>query len=67
MISVTINGTAREFPAEIDLDSLLELLSLPRQRVAVELNHVVVRRTDWPETRLSDGDKLEVVHFVGGG
>lgn len=67
MISVTINGTAREVPAEIDLDSLLELLSLPRQRVAVELNHVVVRRTDWPETRLSDGDKLEVVHFVGGG
>lgn len=67
MISVTINGTAREVPAEIDLDSLLELLALPRQRVAVELNHVVVRRTDWPETRVSDGDKLEVVHFVGGG
>lgn len=67
MISVTINGTAREVPAEIDLDSLLEFLALPRQRVAVELNHVVVRRTDWPETRLSDGDKLEVVHFVGGG
>jgi sulfur carrier protein len=67
VISVTINGTTREVPAEIDLDSLLELLSLPRQRVAVELNHVVVRRTDWPETRVSDGDKLEVVHFVGGG
>lgn len=67
MISVTINGTTREVPAEIDLDSLLELLALPRQRVAVELNHIVVRRTDWPETRVSDGDKLEVVHFVGGG
>lgn len=67
MISVTINGTTREVPAEIDLDSLLELLALPRQRVAVELNHVVIRRTDWPETRVSDGDKLEVVHFVGGG
>ena len=67
MISVTINGEAREVPAEIRLDQMLELFSLPRQRIAVELNNVVVRRTDWPDTIVREGDKVEVVHFVGGG
>jgi thiamine biosynthesis protein ThiS len=67
VISVTINGEVREVPSEIDLDRLLELFSLPRQRVAIELNHGVIRRADWPQTLVSDGDKIEVVHFVGGG
>ncbi|MBP6005199.1 MAG: sulfur carrier protein ThiS [Pyrinomonadaceae bacterium] len=66
-INITLNGETREVPAEVDLDHLLELFSLPKQRVAIELNHAVVRRTDWPTTEVRDGDKLEVVHFVGGG
>jgi thiamine biosynthesis protein ThiS len=36
-------------------------------RVAVELNRELIPRDQWPSTRLSDGDKLEIVHFVGGG
>lgn len=36
-------------------------------RVAVELNRDIVPRDRWPETRLNEGDRLEVVHFVGGG
>jgi len=67
VISVVINGEPREVPHEIDLDRLLELFSLPRQRVAIELNNTVVRRAAWPTTQVADGDKIEVVHFVGGG
>jgi thiamine biosynthesis protein ThiS len=67
MISVLINGEMREVPEGVDLGSLLELFSLPQQRVAVELNKTVVRRADWPQIAISDGDRLEVVHFVGGG
>jgi thiamine biosynthesis protein ThiS len=67
VISVTINGEKREVPEGVHLDHLLELFSLPRQRVAVELNHNVVRRVDWPATLIGDGDRIEVVHFVGGG
>jgi len=67
VISVTINGEKREVPGEIDLDQLLELFSLPKQRVAIELNQTVVRRSDWPSTKVRDNDKIEVIHFVGGG
>lgn len=66
-IKIFLNGEAREIPPEIDIGRLLELFSLPSQRVAIELNHQVIRRTDWPATELRDGDKLELVHFVGGG
>lgn len=66
-ITVYLNGEARQVPAETDLVQLLDQLSLPHQRVAIELNRSVVRRADWPETAVSDGDRIEVVHFVGGG
>ncbi|MBX7055641.1 MAG: sulfur carrier protein ThiS [Pyrinomonadaceae bacterium] len=66
-ITVYLNGEARQVPAETDLVQLLDQLSLPHQRVAIELNRSVVRRADWPETTVSDGDRIEVVHFVGGG
>ncbi len=67
MISVTVNGEDRKVPDQIDLDQVIDLFSLPKQRVAVELNKTVVRRADWSDTTLSDGDTLEIVHFVGGG
>jgi len=66
-INILLNGEEREVPGEIGLDQLLELFSLPRQRVAIELNNDVVRRADWPGTIVRDSDKIEVVHFVGGG
>lgn len=66
-IQIFLNGERREAPELIKMDQLLELFSLPKQRVAIELNKQVVRRTDWPTTDVSDGDKIEVVHFVGGG
>lgn len=67
VVNIFLNGESREIPAEIDLARLLEHFSLSSQRVAVELNHSVIRRTDWPTTIVRDGDQIEIVHFVGGG
>ena len=64
---VELNGEPKELPEGATLLTLIEQLSLAPERVAVELNRDVVRRADWPATRLSDGDRVEIVHFVGGG
>lgn len=67
MITIYLNGEARVIPAETDLARLLEVFALPSKRIAIELNKNVIRRSDWPATIIHEGDKLEVVHFVGGG
>ena len=64
---VELNGEPKEFEEGTTLSTLIEQLSLAPERVAVELNRDVVRRADWPATPLSDGDRVEIVHFVGGG
>jgi sulfur carrier protein len=66
-ISIFINGTAREVVSATDLAALLQQLSLAEKRVAVEMNGNVVPRAEWPETSVDEGDRLEIVHFVGGG
>lgn len=63
-----INGEEREFGAgELTLADLVEQLGMKSDRVAVELNRDIVSRERWPATALRDGDRLEIVHFVGGG
>ena len=64
---IRINGEVKEVPTGLDLASLLDHLSLSDQRVAVELNREVIRKIDWPATIISDEDRIEIVHFVGGG
>src|SRR6185437_118295 len=69
-MKVTINGREQEFPelqSDSSLHHLIELLQLKADRVAVERNGDIVPRANWTEVRLEDGDKLEVVQFVGGG
>ncbi len=66
-MKITVNGEIKELEDEVNLDRLLELFSLPSQRIAVELNREVVRRKDWPEIVIRDADRIEIVHFVGGG
>jgi thiamine biosynthesis protein ThiS len=69
-MKIQINGQVRTFPdgpAPFTLAALVEALSMKPDRVAVELNRAIVPRDRWGETQLSDGDRLEVVHFVGGG
>ena len=69
-MKLQINGEAREFsgsPDPFTLAALVETLGMKSDRVAVELNLDIVPRDRWADTQLNQGDKLEIVHFVGGG
>jgi thiamine biosynthesis protein ThiS len=66
-LRVYVNGESRDLPAPISLAELINQLGLPAARIAVELNRVVVRRSDWNTTTVQDEDRIEIVHFVGGG
>jgi thiamine biosynthesis protein ThiS len=67
LITIQLNGQPREVPEGSTLASLLAWLEIPADRVAVELNQAIVPRNLWPKTAIQAGDRLEVVHFVGGG
>jgi thiamine biosynthesis protein ThiS len=67
LITISLNGEVREAPENLTLEALLEWLKLPLDRVAVEVNREIVQRKRWVETPVRQGDRLEVVHFVGGG
>jgi thiamine biosynthesis protein ThiS len=54
-------------PEGLTLASLVDWLHLPADRVAIEHNLEIVSRKRWSETTIDEGDRLEVVHFVGGG
>ena len=64
---VFVNGDLKEFSSALTLAELIAQLDLPRARIAIELNREVVRRSDWGSTMLKDEDRIEIVHFVGGG
>lgn len=64
---VTVNGEGREVNDEATITALLGALGLSSERVAVERNREVVPRARHAETRLAEGDHLEIVRFVGGG
>ena len=67
---LVINGQERTFEAlgkDSTLDGLVAVLGLKGDRVAVERNGEIAARSEWPQTFLDDGDRLEIVQFVGGG
>lgn len=66
-MKVFINGEEKMVESGVTLTGLLSELGVSETRIAVELNEAVIRRRDWESTPVSDGDKIEVVHFVGGG
>ena len=66
-MQVVINGEDRNFEAPLTLAGLVQALGMKTDRVAVELNRDIVPRDQWDRTQLADGDRLEIVHFVGGG
>ena len=66
-LRIELNGEPKELEEGATLQTLVEHLSLAPERLAVEHNREVVRRADWPTHKLSDGDRVEIVHFVGGG
>jgi thiamine biosynthesis protein ThiS len=66
-LRITVNGSDRQLPAPATLADLLAHLSLDPRQVVVELNREIVRRARLAEVTLTDGDSVELVHFVGGG
>jgi sulfur carrier protein len=65
-----LNGQTREFEQlapGANLQDLIGELGLKGDRVAIEHNGSIIPRSEWADARLADGDRLEIVHFVGGG
>jgi thiamine biosynthesis protein ThiS len=67
MLRISVNGSPREVPAPATLADLLAHLALDPRQVVVELNREIVRRARLADVTLSEGDAVELVHFVGGG
>lgn len=66
-LTIVVNGEQAEVAEGVAVDKLIKELGLKPERLAIEVNRRIVRRADWPSTTLSEGDKVEIVHFVGGG
>jgi len=66
-MNLTINGEERQFDRTLTIDELLASLELDGSKVAVECNLAIVPKSIYSKTQLTDGDKLEIVHFIGGG
>ena len=70
VLSVQLNGQPRTFTdltSPADLASVINALNLKADRIAVEHNGEIVSRSAWAQVHVADGDRLEIVHFVGGG
>lgn len=66
-MKITLNGDPLELAGPLRVVELLAQLEIDPRRVAVEHNLTVLKRTAFETTRLSDGDEVEIVNFVGGG
>lgn len=66
-MKLTINGDNAHFDGAMTLKDLVFVLGIDPRKIAVERNFEIVPRSAYGETALSDGDRLEIVHFVGGG
>ena len=66
-MNLIINGEDRQFSSVSTVSALLAALGMKPDRVAVEVNRELIPRARWSATQLAEGDKLEIVHFVGGG
>lgn len=66
-ITLSLNGESKTYPAPLSVAQLLGRLELDTRKVAVERNEEIVPRSTYTQTGLRDGDRLEIVHFIGGG
>lgn len=66
-IEIHLNGAPRILQTTCTIAQLINDLELPEHQLAVEVNREIVRRSQWDERRLESGDRVEIVHFVGGG
>ena len=66
-MTLTVNGEARTFESLSSLSALVVALGLDGRKVAIERNLEIVPRSAYGRTPLADGDRIEIVHFIGGG
>jgi sulfur carrier protein len=70
LVTITVNGQARGLEGldgPVALGLVVEALGLKADRVAVECNGEIAPRAEWGSVHVTEGDRLEIVHFVGGG
>jgi thiamine biosynthesis protein ThiS len=66
-VNILINGEQHEFDEEKSLSALVAELGFQNKKIAVELNELIVPSGKYGETAVKDGDRLEIVHAIGGG
>ena len=66
-LKLIINGEERELETAMSLEALLKDLGITKGKVAIERNLEIVPRSLYASTQVADGDRLEIVHFIGGG
>jgi thiamine biosynthesis protein ThiS len=66
-MKVQINGEMRDFEAPMSVLQLLTVMNLPSHKIAVELNLEIVPKSAYHSQMVAAGDRIEIVHFIGGG
>ena len=66
-MNVLVNGESRELSSGMNVQRLLETLQIAPERVVVEVNLTILKRAQHSEVILGEGDRVEIVQFVGGG
>ena len=66
-MDISVNGETKTFDAPLSVADLLNLLGLPQQKIAVEHNLEIVPKSAYEKHMLVEGDRIEIVHFIGGG
>ena len=64
---IQLNGSPYEINTETNLNQLLNRLKIKKTKVAIEVNGVIIEKNKYPEVILNKGDRVEIVHFIGGG
>jgi sulfur carrier protein len=64
---IQLNGNLYEINIGINLDELLNKLKIQKKKVAIEVNGEIIEKNKYPKFKLNENDKVEIVHFIGGG
>ncbi len=64
---ITINVETKDIGQVVNLKNILKFFALPQEQIAIEVNKQVVRKKDWENIKINEADKIEIIHFVGGG
>lgn len=66
-MKITVNGAPRQVPDQLTAAELLQMMEITGKRVAMEVNLEIVPRSTFAEHRIQPGDRIEIVHAIGGG